>query len=206
MDMIIPGDFSSASFFLALGACHKNASIMIKNVSLNPSRTAFFKVLQMMGADVEILQRVDDIEPYGIVVVRSSELRGIEVPIELIPNMIDEVPLVALLACFADGKTVVKNAFELRVKESDRIAILCKNMKSIGVEINETADGFEIEGKQKIKGGIAESHHDHRMAMLFSICGLLSEEGVELVNPECCSISFPTFFELLKEITREGIL
>jgi len=202
MDMLVPGDFSSASFFLALGACHQNAELRISNVSLNPSRTAFFKLLKLMGAEVEIIDETDDIEPYGVISIRTSTLKAVEVPEELIPNMIDEIPLVALLGCFAEGRTLVKHAAELRVKESDRIAILCKNMKKIGVEITERDDGFELTGPQRIKGGIAESHQDHRMAMLFAICGLLSEDGVEVINPECCSISFPTFFELIREITE----
>ncbi len=205
MDMQIPGDFSSSAFFLALCACHGNAELRIENVSLNPSRIAFLKLLKLMGGDVEIIEKNDDIEPYGVISIRTSDLKAVEVPETLIPNMIDEIPLVALLGCFAEGKTVVRNASELRVKESDRIAILCKNMRKIGVDIIEKEDGFELEGPQRITGGVVASHHDHRMAMLFSVCGLLSEEGVEVINPECCSISFPNFYELLKEITIEGV-
>ena len=202
LKMTIPGDFSSASFFLALAACHEHAALEIKNCSTNPSRTGLFEILRKMGADVSLSKEHNDLEPYGDIAIKSSHLTGIQVPDHLIPNMIDELPLIALLGCHAKGKTTVRNASELRVKESDRIAILCQMFKNIGVSITELDDGFEIEGPQTIKGGIAESHHDHRMAMLAAICGILSQEGVQIKNPECVSVSFPSFFETLQTIAR----
>ena len=201
IELKIPGDFSSASFFLALGACHTNADITIRNVSLNPSRTAFLKILEKMGADVALTDKTDDIEPYGTISIRSSTLHGIDVPGGLIPNMIDEIPLIALLGTFAEGRTQVKDAGELRFKESDRIAMLCSNFRAIGVEIEEREDGFVVEGPQQIRGGKTDSGNDHRMAMLSSLCGVLSDEGVYIKNPECVSISFPDFFSLLDEIS-----
>jgi len=201
IELNIPGDFSSASFFLALGACHSNADITIRNVSLNPSRTAFLEILDRMGADISLTEKTDDIEPYGTLRIRSSSLQGIDVPSELIPNMIDEIPLVALLGICAEGRTEVRDAGELRFKESDRIAVLCSNFRAIGVDIKEREDGFIVEGPQQIRGGKTDSGNDHRMAMLSSLCGVLSDEGVLIKNPECVSISFPDFFALLNEIS-----
>lgn len=201
LEMTIPGDFSSAGFFIALAACHDHATIEIKNCSTNPSRTGLFEILRKMGADISLSNEHNDLEPFGDITVKSSRLKGIQVPDYLIPNMIDELPLVALLGCHATGKTTVRNASELRVKESDRIAILCEQFKNLGISITEFEDGFEIEGPQMIRGGIAESHHDHRMAMLAGVCGALSQEGVYVNNHECCSVSFPSFFETLKTIT-----
>ncbi len=199
--MTIPGDFSSASFFLALSACHKNASLRIKNCSTNRSRTALLDIMKLMGAEAVVYNQHDDLEPYADIRVKSSDLKGIQVPDHYIPNMIDELPLVAILGCHAKGKTIVRNASELRVKESDRIAILCEILRNLGVYIKEYEDGFEIEGPQTIKGGVADSHNDHRMAMLGGICGVLSQEGVKVERHECVSVSFPGFFEKLKEIT-----
>ena len=199
--MTIPGDFSSASFFLTLSACHQNASIAIQKCSTNSSRTALLEIMRLMGADVVVNNQHDDLEPYADIHVKSSDLTGIQIPDHYIPNMIDELPLVAILACHAKGKTVVRNASELRVKETDRIAILCEILRNLGVSIKEYEDGFEVEGPQTIRGGIADSHNDHRMAMLGGICGILSQEGVKIERAECCSVSFPNFFEKLKEIT-----
>lgn len=201
LTMTIPGDFSSAAFFLALTACHPNATLEIKNCSTNPSRTGLFEILTKMGADISLINEQHELEPYGDISVKSSQLTGIQIPDQLIPNMIDELPLIAFLGCHAKGKTIVRNASELRVKESDRIAILCEMFKNIGISITELEDGFEIEGPQTIHGGIVESHHDHRMAMLAAICGILSQEGVQIKNHDCVSISFPSFFETLQTIT-----
>lgn len=201
LKMTIPGDFSSASFFLALAACHENATLEIKNCSTNPSRTGLFEILRKMGADVTLSNEHQDLEPYGDITVKSSHLTGMQVPDHFVPNMIDELPLIALLGCHAKGKTTVRNASELRVKESDRIAILCEMFKNFGVSITELEDGFEIDGPQTINGGVAESHHDHRMAMLAAACGILSQEGVQIKNHECVSVSFPSFFETLQTIT-----
>jgi len=200
--MTIPGDFSSAAFFLVLAACHGNASIELANCMTNPTRIGLFEILSKMGADISLSNEHDELEPYGDITVKSSRLKGIQVPDHLIPNLIDELPLIALLGCHAMGKTIVRNASELRVKESDRIAILCELFHNIGISITEFEDGFEIEGPQTIKGGIVESHHDHRMAMLAGICGILSQEGISIKNHECCSVSFPAFFETLKSISH----
>ncbi len=201
LSLDIPGDFSSAAFFLTLGICHENAKIDVLKCSINSSRTALIDVMSMMGAKVSLRDKQDNLEPYATISVGSSNLQGITIPERYIPNMIDELPLLALMGSQAHGKTTLRNASELRVKESDRIRVLCTNMKAIGVEITELEDGFEIEGPQKIKGGIADSFNDHRMAMLFAIAGVLSQEGVEIKRPECVSVSFPGFFSLLNEVS-----
>ncbi|MFP4462203.1 MAG: 3-phosphoshikimate 1-carboxyvinyltransferase, partial [Thermotogota bacterium] len=178
------------------------ASLEIRKCSTNHSRTGFLETLTAMGADVSLSNEHNELEPFGNIHIQSADLTGINVSEHLIPNMIDELPLIALLGCHAKGKTVVRNASELRVKESDRISILCKMFTDIGISIKEHEDGFEIEGPQTIKGGITDSYNDHRMAMLAGICGVLSKEGVRIKRHECVSVSFPSFFEKLKIISR----
>jgi len=199
--MKIPGDFSSAAFFIVLGVLHKNARLVIENVNLNPTRTGLLDVLKSMGANLEVTIVEDDIEPVGRVVVETSKLVGTEVKGSIVPKMIDELPLVALLGVFAEGETVVRDAEELRKKESDRIKAVVRNFRTLGVEIEELEDGFKVEGPQRIRGGRVDPMGDHRMAMLFSIAGALSEEGVEVKNHNVVSISFPDFFKTLKMVT-----
>jgi len=196
----VPGDFSSAAFFLALGAIHPNAKLTVENVNLNPTRTGFLQILDQMGAELSVEMWEADPEPVGKITVSSSSLKGVTVRGDMVVAAIDELPLVALLGVFAHGRTVVKNAEELRKKESDRIKAVVKNLRNLGVRVEERPDGFEIEGPQKIKGGKIESFGDHRIAMAFSVAGLVSEEGVIIEDPDCVSISFPGFFELLERV------
>ncbi|SHE92392.1 3-phosphoshikimate 1-carboxyvinyltransferase [Marinitoga hydrogenitolerans DSM 16785] len=200
----IPGDFSSAAFFIALGILHKNAKVEIYNVNLNPTRIGFLKILKKMNANIyyEVTEKYP--EPIGkIVIETSNELEGINVPKELIPNAIDELPLLALVATQAKGKTILRNAKELRVKESDRIKAVVNNMERIGIKIKELEDGFEIEGKQKIIGGKIKTYNDHRITMMFSIAGLLSKEGIEINNPKIIDISFPGFYKIIKHLEKD---
>lgn len=200
--MKIPGDFSSAAFFIVLGVLHGNARLVIENVNLNPTRTGLLDVLKTMGANLEISIDENNIEPVGKITVETSKLIGTEIKGSLIPKMIDELPLVALLGVFADGETIVRNAEELRKKESDRIKTLVENFRILGIEIEELRDGFKIKGPQNIKGGRVDPKGDHRMAMLFSIAGILSDEGVEVIDSKIVSISFPNFFKTLETITE----
>jgi 3-phosphoshikimate 1-carboxyvinyltransferase len=200
-EMKIPGDISSAAFFIVLGAIHPNARITITGVGLNPTRTGLLELMKLMGANVEWEVTEENLEPIGNVRVEtSSNMKGITVPKDIVPLMIDELPLVGLLGVFAEGETVVRGAEELRKKESDRIKVLVENFRKIGVEIEELRDGFRITGKQKIRGGEVDPEGDHRMAMLFSIAGLVSEEGVEVKNHECVAVSFPDFYEALEKV------
>jgi len=155
-----------------------------------------------MGANLEISIDENNIEPVGKITVETSKLIGTEIKGSLIPKMIDELPLVALLGVFADGETIVRNAEELRRKESDRIKTLVENFRILGIEIEELRDGFKIKGPQNIKGGRVDPKGDHRMAMLFSIAGILSDEGVEVIDSKIVSISFPNFFKTLETITE----
>ncbi|HBU00387.1 MAG: 3-phosphoshikimate 1-carboxyvinyltransferase, partial [Thermotoga sp. 47_83] len=178
-----------------------NARITVTDVGLNPTRTGLLEVMKLMGANLEWEITEENLEPIGTVRVETSpNLKGVVVPEHLVPLMIDELPLVALLGVFAEGETVVRNAEELRKKESDRIRVLVENFKRLGVEIEEFKDGFKIVGKQSIKGGSVDPEGDHRMAMLFSIAGLVSEEGVDVKDHECVAVSFPNFYELLERV------
>ncbi len=198
----IPGDISSAAFLIALAVLHENGKLTIRNVGLNGGRTGFLRLLISMGADIELEVEESSPEPVGTIVARPSRLRGVEVGSALIPSMIDELPLIALAGAFAEGTTTVRGAGELRKKESDRISVTVQNFRRIGVEIHEYEDGFSIEGPQRIMGGKVDSYGDHRIAMLFSIAGLLSEEGVEITNTEAVGVSFPGFFQTLEEVCR----
>ncbi|PLV57390.1 3-phosphoshikimate 1-carboxyvinyltransferase [Thermotoga sp. SG1] len=202
-EMKIPGDISSAAFFIVLGAIHPNARITVTEVGLNPTRTGLLEVMKLMGANIEWEVTEENLEPIGNVRVETSpNMKGITVPKDMVPLMIDELPLVALLGVFAEGETVVRGAEELRKKESDRIRVLVENLRKIGIEIEEFTDGFKITGKQRIKGGVVDPEGDHRMAMLFSIAGLVSEEGVEVKNHECVAVSFPNFYETLEKVMK----
>ncbi len=197
LNMAVPGDFSSAAFFIALSLVHGNSSIKLKDVSVNPTRTGLLDIIGLMGGSFEVTDKHGEVEPIADISVKTSELHGVEIPPELVPAAIDELPLVALLGAKARGRTVLRNASELRVKESDRIAVLCEGMRKIGVMINELEDGFEVEGVQNIQGGVADSYDDHRMAMLFSLCGLVSEKGVDVRHHSSVGISFPNFFDIV---------
>jgi len=198
----IPGDVSSAAFPIALAVLHENGKVTIRNVGLNQGRTGFLRLLMKMGADIEIEVEESLPEPMGTIVTRSSRLIGVEVGSDLIPSMIDELPLIALAGVFAEGTTTVRGAGELRKKESDRISVTVQNFRKIGVEILEHEDGFSVEGPQRITGGKVDSYGDHRIAMLFSIAGLLSSEGVEVTNSNAVGVSFPEFFKTLEEVCQ----
>ncbi|HRW93191.1 MAG TPA: 3-phosphoshikimate 1-carboxyvinyltransferase [Thermotogota bacterium] len=200
LEFSVPGDFSSASFFLALAACHPNASLSLEGVNLNPTRTGFLQVLRQAGATIACTEQNGETEPRGSLQVHSGKMQGICISSDQVPSMVDEIPLVALLGVFAQGKTEVKGAGELRVKESDRITVLVQGLRNLGVEIHETDDGFWLEGPQAIRGGTADACGDHRMAMLFSLCGCLSREGVWVEGADSVSISYPSFFTHLEQI------
>ncbi|AEX84511.1 3-phosphoshikimate 1-carboxyvinyltransferase [Marinitoga piezophila KA3] len=200
----IPGDISSAAFFITLGILHENAKITIENVGLNNTRMGYIEILKSMGANIEYEIIENEPEPYGNIYVETSkDLHGIEIPENLIPAAIDELPLLALVGTNVDGKIILRNATELRVKESDRIKSIVDNFKNLGIRIKEYPDGFEISGKQRIKGGKIETFGDHRIAMMFGIAGLISEEGIYIENEKDVEISFPEFFQLINQLSKE---
>jgi 3-phosphoshikimate 1-carboxyvinyltransferase len=193
----VPADPSSAAFFVTAAAIVPGSRIVLSDVGLNWTRTAFFQIAQRMGAivigDLEAPGTESASEPIGEVDVAHAPLESTEVGGDEVPLAIDELPLVALLAVFAEGETVVRDAGELRVKETDRIAAVVDGLKGLGAEIEATADGFVVQGTGRLRGGVFDSRGDHRMAMLGAIAGLASEEGVEVQNMMAASVSYPSF-------------
>jgi len=188
---------------LALGAIHPNADIWIDRVNLNPTRTGFLQILQEMGALLEVEEIASVPEPVGAVRVRSSQLKNLEVPADKIPNLIDELPLLAVVATQAEGTLVVHGAAELRVKESDRIATLVKGLRKMGAAIEEFADGFAVTGPTPLLGASVRSFGDHRIAMSLSVAALVAKGGTRLQGDRWVRISYPAFFEDLKQLGEE---
>ena len=202
-DINIVGDISSAAFFIVAGLIVPNSDFIIKNVGLNSTRTGIIDVVNRMGGGVNILnQNNDSGEEVGDIRVQYNDsLKGCTIQGEDIPRLIDELPVIAVLASQAEGQTIVKNAEDLRNKESDRIKCLVSELTKLGIKITETQDGFIIEGKSKIKGGTElESYHDHRLAMSFYIAGLISEKEIRINGFEWTNISFPEFEKLIAKL------
>ena len=200
--MAIPGDFSSAAFFITAALITPGSELAVRDVSLNPTRTGFLEVLRRMGATPQLIKKQLDPEPMGDIFIRFQELRNIDVPAELVPNIIDEIPILAVLATQAQGLFRITNAGELRHKESDRIAAIVQNLKNVGAQVKEFEDGFEIKGPQILRGGKVVTFGDHRIAMAFAVAGLVSREPIEIDDPDCVSVSFPTFWELFHSIVQ----
>ena len=203
----VPGDISSAAFFIAAALMLPGSSLIIRNVGLNPTRTGLLEVLDKMKAQVTITnERNIGNEDLGDIQVSYSDLVSITITKELIPTIIDELPIIAVLATQAKGLTIVKDAKELRHKETDRITAMVYNLSQLGIKINELEDGFTIKGPQKIIGGTVDSFGDHRIAMCMAIAGLASLEGVLINDAECISISYPQFFDTLDFIGSAQVL
>jgi 3-phosphoshikimate 1-carboxyvinyltransferase len=196
-DIRVPADPSSAAFFVTAAAIVDGSRIVLEDVGLNWTRTAFFQIAQRMGAvvlaDLEVPGTDSAHEPVGEVDVAHAALEATEVGGDEVPLAIDELPLVALLGVFAEGETIVRDAKELRVKETDRITAVVDGLRGLGAEIEATSDGFVVQGTGRLDGGVFDSHGDHRMAMLGAVAGLASEEGVEVRNMTAASVSYPTF-------------
>ncbi len=191
----VPGDISSAAYFIAAALIVPNSEVLIKNVGINPTRDGILTVCRQMGADITLQNIVDHGgEPVADLLVRHSELRGTEIGGSIIPALIDEIPVLAVLACFAKGRTVIKDASELKVKESNRIDVMVNNLSEMGADICATEDGMIINGGMPLHGAVIESKSDHRIAMSFAIAGLMSEGEVIIRNPECVEISYPGFY------------
>lgn len=199
----VPGDLSSAAFWLGAAACREGSRITIENIGLNPRRTAFLDVLRRMGADVEIAgQQGEDWEPAGTVTIRGTRLRGTEVGGMEIPNLIDELPMVAVLGAMAEGTTTIRDAKELRVKESDRITTVVQMLRTFGGDVDETPDGMVVRGGRRLRGGgTLDSKGDHRIAMCATILALFADAPVKVNGVACIATSYPTFWEHAKEVT-----
>ena len=199
----VPGDPSTSSFFATAAILLPNSSITIDNILLNPTRIGFYRIIDKMGAKLDYLnEKFSFGEKLGSIKVVSSKLNNINISKNDIPGLIDELPLIALLATQATGVTEVRDASELRFKECDRIKAICKNLINMGANIKELDDGFIIKGPTRLKGAKIKTYDDHRIAMTFSIAGLISNQGIELDNPDCVAISFPNFFQLLERLKK----
>jgi 3-phosphoshikimate 1-carboxyvinyltransferase len=203
----IPGDISSAAPFLVAAAIVSGSSITVHGVGLNPRRTGVLDVLERMGAKVAIYNRRPiGGEPAGDVEVRSSDLVGTTIDGAEVPSLIDELPILAVAACHAHGDTVVRGAGELRAKESDRIETVVAELRRVGGHVRATPDGFHVRGvPTRLRGGVVESHGDHRLAMLGAVVGVASREGVALRHGEVAAVSFPGFFEVLEQIAPGAV-
>lgn len=202
-DIFCPADPSSASFFVALACLLEGSELLLKDVLVNPTRDGFFRKLKDMGADIryENLREISG-EPVADLYVRySGKLKAVEVLPEEVPSMIDELPILAVVMALSEGVSRVRGAQELRVKESDRIRAVVENLRAMGVRVEEYEDGFEIEGVDVLRGASIRTFGDHRIAMAFSIAGLLAEGETIIDNPECVAISYPDFYKDLKSIT-----
>ena len=196
VDVSVPSDISSASYFMALGAL--KGQTLCKNVGINPTRTGILKAFDRLGVRYTLLnKRVSGGEELADILVEKSNMRAITLGAEDVPAMVDELPLIALLCAFADGETRITGAKELRVKESDRIKTTAEMINNFGGDCAETEDGFIIRGKKRLVGGSCDSYLDHRIAMTATIGLLASEKGGEIFRPECCAISFPDFYQKL---------
>jgi len=211
VDYHVPGDVSSAAFFIAAATILPNSTLSIKGVNLNPTRTAFIDVLNRLGANA-IADNVRTVngEAVGDLHVVSCALKA-EQPStvlagDIIPNIIDEIPILAVAATQVEGRLEVRDARELRIKESDRVSTVANGIRSMGGEIEEFDDGFAIEGPQSLKGGRVETAGDHRIAMAFTIAGLMAEGTTEIIGADCAAVSFPEFYELIAAVTQEGTL
>ena len=199
----IPGDISSSVYFVAAGLIIPNSEILIRNVGINPTRNGLIRVCKAMGADITLLNENRDYsEPTADILVRTSNLKGTIIEGDIIPTMIDELPTVALMACFAEGTTIIRDAAELKVKESNRIAIMVQNLTAMGADVEETEDGMIIHGGNPLHGAVIETKKDHRIAMTFAIAALAAEGETEILDAECVDISYPQFYRDLLSLAR----
>lgn len=197
----VPGDLSSAAYFIAAGLLVPGSEILLKNVGINPTRDGILRVAKEMGGEIELLNvNTDNGEPTADLLVKFSALHGITIGGEIIPTLIDEIPIIAIMAAFAKGTTIIKDAAELKVKESNRIQVMVDNLKAMGADIESTDDGMIIHGGKDLHGAIIDSHKDHRIAMSFAIASLLADGNMTILDKDCVDISFPSFYQDLNRL------
>ena len=197
----VPGDISSAAYFIAAGLLVPGSEILLKNVGINPTRDGILRVAKEMGGEIQLLNmNTDNGEPTADLLVKFSALHGITIGGEIIPTLIDEIPIIAIMAAFAKGTTIIKDAAELKVKESNRIQVMVDNLKAMGADIESTEDGMIIHGGKDLHGAIVDSHMDHRIAMSFAIASLLADGHMTILDKNCVDISFPTFYQDLNRL------
>ena len=203
-DFAVPGDISSAAFWLVAASAKKGSDVTIKGIGLNPTRTGIISVLQRMGASIEVTPLDPDAaEPLGTLRILGGDLHGTVIEGAEIPNVIDELPVLAVAGALAKGKTIIRDAKELRVKETDRIAAVAGNLRSMGAQVTETEDGMEIEGGHPLHGATLQCFHDHRIAMAFAIAGLFASGETVIEQVECVATSYPTFGATLESVLKE---
>ena len=191
----VPGDISSAAFFIAAGLLIPGSELLIKNVGINPTRDGILRVCKRMGANLELLNtRTQCGEPVADVLVKHSELNGTVIEGDLIPTLIDELPVIAVMAACANGETIIRNAEELKVKESNRLEIIVHHLSEMGCDITGTEDGMIIRGGKPLHGTVLDSYLDHRIAMSFAVAGLVADGETEITNADCVNISYPGFY------------
>lgn len=194
-EILVPGDISSAAYFIAAGLLTPNSEILLKNVGINPTRDGMLRVCMDMGADITLLNEKKDGEPTADLLIRTSSLHGTTIQSPIIPALIDEIPMLAVMAAFAEGTTVIRDAQELKVKESDRIAVMTENLKRMGADIEATDDGMIIHGGKPLHGAVIDSHMDHRVAMSFAVAGTVCDGPLDIQDAECVNISYPGFYQ-----------
>lgn len=194
-DIVVPGDISSAAYFIAAGLLTPDSEILLKNVGINPTRAGILKVCRSMGADITLLNENPEGEPTADLLIRTSSLKGTVIQGADIPTLIDEIPMIAVMAAFAQGTTIIRDAQELKVKESDRIAVMVDNLKRMGADIEGTDDGMIIHGGRPLHGAAIDSHLDHRVAMSFAVAGTICEGEMEIQDAQCVDISYPDFYK-----------
>jgi 3-phosphoshikimate 1-carboxyvinyltransferase len=202
-DFTVPGDISSAAFWLVAAAALPGSRLLIKDVGLNPTRTAILKVLSRMGAHMTEIVHQSAGEPIGHIEIHGAELKATTIFLEEVPNLIDEIPVIAVAAALAQGRTIIRNAKELRVKETDRITTVVDNLRAMGGVVEEFEDGMEIEGGHPLHGAVIDSFGDHRIAMAFAIAGLFAEGETVIKNTDCVNTSYPAFAHHLAAILKE---
>ena len=198
----VPGDISSAAYFIAAGLLTPDSEIMLRNVGINPTRAGLLKVCMDMGADITLLNQSTEGEPTADLLIRTSSLKGTTVEGEIIPALIDEIPMIAVMAAFAQGTTVIRDAQELKVKESDRIAVMVENLRRMGADIEGTDDGMIIHGGKPLHGAVIDSHLDHRVAMSFAVAGTVCDGTVDINGGDCVKISYPDFYNDLYGLSK----
>ena len=200
-DIIVPGDISSAAYFIVAGLITPNSEILIKNVGINPTRAGILKVCKAMGADITYQSTQEGKgEPTADLLVKTSSLHATVIEGEIIPTLIDELPVIALLSCFAKGTTIIRDAQELKVKESNRIDLMARNLNAMGARVIPTDDGMVIEGGHALHGAVIDCNYDHRIAMTFAIAGINADGETNVVDSQCVSVSYPTFYEDLNRL------
>lgn len=199
----VPGDISSAAYFMVAAAITPNSCVTVKNVGINPTRDGIIRVMKMMGADIEVEKTTADIgEPTADITVKASELKGCVIEGDIIPTLIDEIPAIAVLACFAEGETIIRDARELKVKESNRIDVMVSNLFAMGADIEATDDGMIIKGGKSLHGAVIDSKLDHRIAMSFTVAALNADGETDISGAECVDISYPDFYGDLGKLVK----